>query len=135
MPLTVDAQQFDIEAIKAKAATGDSSAQNNLGICYATGRGVEKDPAQAMKWWQQAADQGNALALINLGVCYEEGDGVSQDSAQAYVWYAVAAASGNQSAAQAMELVAAKLTPEQLKEAQGKAEKLLAEIQAKRDAD
>lgn len=37
-------------------------AQNNLGAMYANGNGVEQDFAEAVKWAQLAAVQGNELA-------------------------------------------------------------------------
>ena len=64
-----------VEEIKAKAEKGDAGAQVNLGNCYAEGRGVPQDNAEAVKWFRKAADQGNAGAQVNLGSCYAEGLG------------------------------------------------------------
>ena len=33
-------------------------AQFNLGGCYVVGEGVERDKAEAVKWFRLAADQG-----------------------------------------------------------------------------
>ncbi len=44
------------------AEQGDARAQYNLGHCYAKGDGVKQDPAQAVVWWTQAAEQGHVEA-------------------------------------------------------------------------
>jgi TPR repeat protein len=44
------------------AQTGDDLAQYRLGLFYYNGFGVAKDDAQAKKWYQKAANQGNAEA-------------------------------------------------------------------------
>ena len=48
------------------AQQGDTAAQNNLGIMYANGWGVEQDYEEAVKWFQKAAEQGHAEAQDNL---------------------------------------------------------------------
>ena len=40
------------------ALQGDAGAQNNLGVCYEYGEGVKQDYAEAVKWYQKAAQQG-----------------------------------------------------------------------------
>ena len=47
------------------AETGYAKAQANLGYCYETGFGVERDPQEAAKWYQAAALQGNRYAQMN----------------------------------------------------------------------
>jgi hypothetical protein len=44
-----------------------ASAQNNIGVPYQHGWGVAQDHAEAMRWFQKAADQGSAAALDNMG--------------------------------------------------------------------
>jgi hypothetical protein len=61
---------------------------------YANGRGVLKDYKQAAKWYQKAADQGDADAQYNLGVMYDKGRGVLKDYKQAVKWYQKAADQG-----------------------------------------
>ena len=61
MQETTDAVQ-DMDALRKDAEAGDAVAQNNLGICYYKGSGVEKDVAQAVTWWHRAAEQGHAEA-------------------------------------------------------------------------
>ncbi len=56
---------------------------------------MKQDYAEAVKWYQKAAEQGHAGAQNNLGVCYEYGEGVKQDYAEAVKWYQKAAQQGN----------------------------------------
>ena len=81
--------------------------------------------AEAATWYRKAADRGDAAAQYNLGVAYDTGQGVPRDLVQAYKWYDVAAmrfpASAADNRAQAIksrDLVAARMTPPQVAEAQ-----------------
>lgn len=87
--------QDNIPALTASARKGDLTAQNRLGILYATGEGVTKDYAAARSWWSLAAGQGSAGARYNLGLVYESGWGVAADPAAAARWYALAAGQGD----------------------------------------
>ena len=49
---------------------------------------------------------------------YERGQGAPQDYVQAHMWFNLAAARGNADAARKRDLVAAKMTPAQIAEAQ-----------------
>ena len=51
---------------------------------YANGRGVPKDDAKAVEWYQKAAVQGNAAAQSKLGFMYEAGRGVQWAILDAY---------------------------------------------------
>lgn len=72
--------------------------QYNAGLAYYNGNGVTQDYAEAVKWFQLSAEQGNASAQNHLGVCYKNGKGVEQDYAEAVKWYKLAAEQGNASA-------------------------------------
>ena len=54
-----------------------------------------QDDAQAVFWFQKAADQGNADAQYSLGVAYAKGLGVEQDYRQAIYWLRQAAEQGD----------------------------------------
>lgn len=73
------------------AQQGDRRAQTTLGLMYARGYGVKKDPAEAFRWWNFAAAGNDPGAQYNLGLAYATGDGVAQDFAQAAQWYDKAA--------------------------------------------
>ena len=68
--------------------------QHSLGCMYETGRGVEQNE-EAVKWFQKAAEQGNATAQYILGVAYAEGKGVEQDYKEAVKWFQKAAEQGH----------------------------------------
>ena len=59
---------------------------NNLGVRYENGKGVLKDDKQAVKWYQKAADQGNASAQYNLGAMYADSTVVLKDLSKAKYW-------------------------------------------------
>jgi TPR repeat protein len=61
---------------------------------YGRGLGVEQDFKEAFKWYQKAADQGDAIAQHNLGQMYHQGQGVEQDFKEAVKWYQKAADQG-----------------------------------------
>ena len=77
--------------VKAKAEKGDATAQFNLGLMYMNDLGVEKDYAEAVKWYRKSAEQGNANAQNILGIMYEKGNGVEKDYVEALKWYNKAA--------------------------------------------
>ena len=64
----------------------DADAQLNLGEAYENGDGVSRDYAEAMKWYQKAAEQGDISTQVYLGQ-YEEGNKVPQDYAESMKWY------------------------------------------------
>lgn len=101
----------------------DPEAQHSIGIMYDRGWGTTQNHPEAVKWYQKAAEHGIPIAysysLLNLGLIYAEGrEGVPQDNVQAYKWFSLAAKAENTEAAKAIEDIAAKMTPEQVAEAQ-----------------
>ena len=93
------AQNSDITTLINKANTGDASAQNELGICYAKGKGVTEDLNEAIKWYRKAAEQGHAEAQNKVGNYYFDGKGgLPQDYVEAVKWYRKAAVQGNNDA-------------------------------------
>ncbi len=80
------------------------SLQFELARMYYLGKGVPKDAAKAMEWYQKAAAQGNVKAQAILGVIYAKGEGVSEDSVLAYTWSNLAAAQGDKRAKEFRDL-------------------------------
>lgn len=74
-----------------------------------------------MTWFRKAADQGDASALINLSVMHKNGEGVPQDDVEALKWILLAEAEGSSSAPGRRELIAKRMTPEQIAEAEKRA--------------
>jgi hypothetical protein len=100
------------------ADQGYASAQGELGLMYAKGRGVPQDYLEAVQWFGKAADQNLAEAQSGLGFMYEQGQGIPQDYVQAYMWFNLAGAQGHPNAVEHRDIVAKKMTPEQLAEGQ-----------------
>jgi TPR repeat protein len=94
------------------------SAQTSLGTMYEKGRGVPQDYAAAVKWYRLAADRDDGYAQVSLGTMYAEGRGVPQDYVQAHKWYNLGATAGNEDAIKNRDIVAGKMTPAQIAEAQ-----------------
>lgn len=80
-----------VRAVIAEARSGNAKAQYNLGMFYLGGRLGDKDPAEAAKWFERAAEQGVANAQFNLGVLHQRGEGVVQNDKLAFFWYQSAA--------------------------------------------
>jgi len=85
--------------IRQRADDGDPGAQLALGLRHFEGA-LREDAAapfhfeEAMKWFQHAADQGNATAQFSVGNLYDKGRGVARDGAEAFSWYRKAAEQG-----------------------------------------
>ena len=77
------------------AEQGNASAQFNLGLMYAEGKGVAQDDREAVRWFRKAAEQGHAEAQNNLGNSYRTGLGVARDYREALRWYHKAAEQGH----------------------------------------
>ncbi|TQQ84335.1 sel1 repeat family protein [Peptacetobacter hominis] len=84
-----------IEILREAAELGHPGAQNDLGINYECGYGVEANNKEAVKWYRKAAEQGDENAQCNLGYMYECGYGVEQDKIEAVRWYRKAAEQGD----------------------------------------
>jgi hypothetical protein len=70
------------------------TAENNLGLMFATGNGVPQDGAKAARWLRKPAEQGVGIAQNNLGLLYAMGNGVPHDGAEAARWFVRAAGQG-----------------------------------------
>lgn len=111
------------------AEAGDANAQYNLGTLYERGLGVPRDNQEAIKWFRLAAFQNVPEAQFGLGVFFDEGRGVPVDFVQAHAWHQVAAAQSftpdvRDKAVVELDLVSAKMTQEQVAEANKLAQEL-----------
>ena len=108
----------ELTIFRPLAVQGVAEAQFSLGAMYEGGLGVAQDYAAAAKWLQLAAAQGHAWAQSNLSSMYLNGQGVAQDYVLAYMWISLSAASGDATEASLRDLVARKMTPQQIAQAQ-----------------
>lgn len=68
-----------VQRLKDPAGATDAAAMACLGYFRECGMGVEKDVAEANRWYRKAADTGHVHAIAKLGVMYAPGRGVAQD--------------------------------------------------------
>lgn len=74
------------------AVQGLAPAEHNIGIFYATGRGVEKDMYAARDWFLKAIEHGAADSHYMLGLVHSNETGDLNDQIQAYADFTTAAA-------------------------------------------
>ena len=115
---SLSAQSIDVKKLIQLANQGNVEAQYNLSGMYYNGRGVPQDYAEAVKWLRLPADQGFAEAQSILGAMYYNGEGVPQDYVQAHMWLNLAAAKGSKSGESNRNIVAGKMSPQQIAQAQ-----------------
>ena len=79
------------------AASGLTSAKNNLGYLLSEGLGVKKDEARAAALWREAAVAGHAESQVHLGKALFHGYGVPKDQTRGLAWvlHAVQSAADN----------------------------------------
>ena len=95
----------NIESIRKAAKQGDAEAQYRLGIWYYDGWGtgyseIDRNRAEAIKWFRKAAEQGLADAQFILGVWYDLGGDdlggdIEEDAHEAAKWLLQAAIQGH----------------------------------------
>jgi TPR repeat protein len=106
------------KAWRPLAEEGEPEAQFNLGLLYLDGHGVPQSDEEAANWFRRAAEQDYTQAQHNLGAMYGKGQGVKRDLVQAYKWLNICAAKGNSGCVTQRDLIAKKLKPGQIAEAQ-----------------
>ncbi len=112
---------------KKAAEQGSASAETALGSTYERGHVVPQNYSQAVYWYGKAADQGDAFGMMNLGALVMQGRGAFEDPVDGYKWADLAVSRFPAWAAQARDMAianrgmaAARLTPQQLAEAQAR---------------
>lgn len=84
-----------VSEVLKRAQSGDSNAQNELGILYSEGHGLPQNYLEAKDWFRKAADQGHAGAQVNLGTLYSLGQGAPYSDHMALFWFQKAAEQRN----------------------------------------
>jgi TPR repeat protein len=84
-------------SLQKRADAGEAKAQNELGVRYRTGDGVEQDRVKAAELYRLAAKQGYAVAYFNLGTAFYNGDGVITNENAACKWFLLASEEGEPS--------------------------------------
>lgn len=99
------------------AEHGDVEAQVALAGLYEAGLGVRRDDRRAAHWYRTAAERGHVIARLNIGDFYSRGRGVDLDRVKAWHWLDLAAAAGSVWARDRRDVVATRMTANQLRQA------------------
>ncbi len=104
----------DLKDLKKLAATGNTAAEYQLGMRYASGEHVKQDYFEAVHWFRLAAEQGNIRAQSKVAACFWAGKGVPRDYSKAYYWGLLAQAGGDRDASLYVSQSAPYLSPAQI---------------------
>jgi TPR repeat protein len=89
----------NFDDILQKAANGDSDSQYLLGVMYYDGLYKPYDPAEGIRWFYNAAGNGNTRAQRKLGIVYKYGCpsiGIRKNIQESIKWFSLAATSGDE---------------------------------------
>lgn len=100
-----------------------------LGRLHLHGRGIARDPIQALALMREAAERNHGVAQFLTGSMYEEGWGTERDWVEAYMWYRLALGQRNRILTQdsrydpqaALDRLVAVMNSQQVREAEEKA--------------
>ena len=92
---TLNATENSLATLEAAAASGNATAQFQLGRAYFRGEGVPADNAKAIEWISQSAEKGNPDALTSLGFFYSQGVVFEKDESKAIEWFRKGSAAGS----------------------------------------
>jgi len=102
--------------LSTAAERGRTAAQYNLAQLLLK-PGALQDEAEALRWFIRAAESGHAEAQYNSCHMYSAGDGVARNEVVAYKWCDVAAAAGHQKALENRDLIARRMSPQEIERA------------------
>ncbi|MEO9825533.1 MAG: tetratricopeptide repeat protein [Paracoccaceae bacterium] len=101
------------------ARSGNAEAEELIGVMYALGLGVEKDPERAFEWYLRASMKGHPGAQSGIGWYYELGIGMpAPDLVRAYMWFALSSIGGDPDAVDSLEELQTRMTAEEIARAQ-----------------
>lgn len=107
------------EALLPFARSGNADAEELIGVMYALGLGVEKDPERAFEWYLRSSMKGHPGAQSGVGWYYELGLGMpAPDLVRAYMWYALSSIGGDPDAVDSLEQIQNRMTAEEIERAQ-----------------
>ena len=89
------AQEPALDDLLARAKKRDAAAEYALGMRAYEGRGLPRNPSQARRLMERAAQRGHLDAMNALGFFLQHGVGAEPDPAKAREWYQLAAERGH----------------------------------------
>lgn len=108
-----------MDQFRVLARSGNADAEELIGVMYALGLGVDKDPERAFEWYLRSSLKGHPGAQSGLGWYYELGLGMpAPDLVRAYLWYALSAIGGDVDAPDSLEELTPRMTKAERKRAQ-----------------
>ena len=120
--------QLALDYLEASVEGNDPRGLQDMGSLYDEGIfGYEQDPEKAAQFYLRAAAMGNSAAMFNAAAILELGEaGVAQDRVEAYKFYVLSRDAGFYPlAVKALENITAVMTPEEIAEAEIRAEQFL----------
>ena len=84
---SINAAEQAKDTLHQRAASGDVSAQLQLGKEYFNGRNRTQNRALSLYYFKLAAEAGSPEGMFNLGMCYEYGVEFESDKLNAFFWY------------------------------------------------
>ena len=117
-----DSLSASLTSLREKANRGDAKSQLKLAKILLKGREVPKDETEGLAWLRLAADHGLPDAQFEMGEYLATSTNNPSDYVTAYMWYAIARRNGYKHADKGVRELAAKLSPEQLSDAENRAQ-------------
>jgi TPR repeat protein len=114
--------QAAVLCFRKAAEKGYAPAQTNLAQMYAQGKGLPKDPSEAIKWFRRAAMQGDAGAQFQLGRALHrqsldsKAAGLNEARIEGFMWLQLASGQGFFNAQSACEQLNLKMSNTELEE-------------------
>lgn len=96
-------QAFEQFRLAAEEDAQHTDSRFNLALMCQRGVGTEKNIEEAIRWYEEAAKNGDDAAMYNLAALYRDGDeGFDVDDEKFFYWMRMAARKGNERAQNAI---------------------------------
>ena len=105
-----------LEYYKKAALLGSADARFQLAMMYYNID--DSDITKVLALLYEAASNGHMMAQYNLGQFYRHGIGLEHNNLLAWVWFNIALSYGNDKAKQDVEVMQARLSPQQIQQGQ-----------------
>ncbi len=132
---TMGEYQTAYNTMRSLAETADHAyAQYYLGMMYLNGQGVVQSYEDAGTWFRKAAEHSIPQAQYKLATLYFNGQGVPRDYEYAYAWYSAGVAHKHAKSIAAIADARARLSAEELVEAEKLSQKFIRDYGPKENA-